>query len=521
MSGRPEPSHLTSLWLADREMSPSSPPSLAVTDAAPPADVVVIGAGITGLTTAVLLARAGKTVTVVEARHVGAGTTGNTTGKLSVLQGTKLARIAAKHSAEVLRDCVRGNAEGRDWLVRHCDNHGIAWQAQPDHAYAQTFSGIGAARDTFSACQEAGLTQSEWIDSADVPFPFHGGVRLPDQAQIDPMPLLNSLAVEFENHGGTLLQGVRAVSVADDGVLRVTLQATHPTVEDPATHMSVTAHRCILATGTPILDRGGFFARLTAKRSYCYAFDVSGDATRGMFISVDTPTRSVRYAPSTDGEKLIVGGAGHPVGRGHAPAHDVAELAEWAEQHYPGAVPTHFWSAQDYSPLDELPYVGPLLPGYEKIRVATGFDKWGLTNGVAAALILSAQVLGGHIEWAHAFASWNPHELRAVTAALRTNLQVGLNLAKGWLTPITASPDQLSEGAGVVSGLPWQLRADSMIDGEHRTVSAICPHLGGVVTWNDADRSWECPLHGSRFAADGRLLEGPATHGLSPISQSH
>lgn len=131
MSGRPEPSHLTSLWLADREMSPSSPPSLAVTDAAPPADVVVIGAGITGLTTAVLLARAGKTVTVVEARHVGAGTTGNTTGKLSVLQGTKLARIAAKHSAEVLRDYVRGNAEGRDWLVRHCDNHGIAGRPNP------------------------------------------------------------------------------------------------------------------------------------------------------------------------------------------------------------------------------------------------------------------------------------------------------------------------------------------------------------------------------------------------------
>ncbi len=521
MTGPREPCHRTSLWLADREMSPSSPPSPESTDLASPADVVVIGAGITGLTTAVLLARAGKNVTVVEARHVGAGTTGNTTGKLSVLQGSKLARIAGKHSADVLRDYVRGNAEGRDWLVRHCDNHGIPWQSEPDHAYAQTFSGIALARDTLSACREAGLTHSEWIDDADVPFPFHGGVRLPDQAQIDPMPLLNSLAVEFENHGGTLLQGVRAVSVADDGLLRVTLQATHPTVEFTGSHMSVTGHRRILATGTPILDRGGFFARLTAKRSYCLAFDVAGEPTGGMFISVDTPTRSVRYAPSADGEKLIVGGAGHPVGRGHAPAHDVTELAEWAELHYPGATPTHFWSAQDYSPIDELPYVGPLLPGYERIRVATGFDKWGLTNGVAAALILSAQMLGGHIEWAHAFASWNPHELRAVTAALRTNLEVGLNLVKGWIAPVAESPKKLSEGAGVVSGLPWQLRADSVVHGEQRTVSAVCPHLGGVVRWNDADRAWECPLHGSRFTADGRLLEGPATRGLSPISDAH
>jgi len=519
MTGPPDACRLASLWLADREMSPSSPPSPESTDLASPADVVVIGAGITGLTTAVLLARAGKNVTVVEARHVGAGATGNTTGKLSVLQGSKLARIAARHSADVLRDYVRGNAEGRDWLVRHCENHGIPWQSEADHAYAQTSSGLAIARDTFSACQEAGLTEAEWIESADVPFPFHGGVRLPDQAQLDPVPLLNSLALELESHGGTLLQGVRAVSVADDGLLRVTLRATHPTVDAAGSHMSVTGHRCILATGTPILDRGGFFARLTAKRSYCMAFDSPHEATGGMFISVDSPTRSVRYAPSAGGEKLIVGGAGHPVGRGEAPAGGVAELAEWAELHYPGATPTHFWSAQDYSPIDELPYVGTLLPGYERIRVATGFDKWGLTNGVAAALILSAQVLGGHIEWARAFASWNPHELRAVTAALRANLEVGLNLVKGWVAPVTASPDGLSEGAGVVSGLPWQLRADSLVDGEHRTVSAICPHLGGVVRWNDADRAWECPLHGSRFAADGRLLEGPATRGLSEMAR--
>lgn len=520
MTGPPASCHLTSLWLADRVMSPSSPPAPESTDRASPADVVVIGAGITGLTTAVLLARAGKNVTVVEARHVGAGTTGNTTGKLSVLQGSKLARIAVKHNADVLRDYVRGNAEGRDWLVRHCENHAIPWQSEPDHAYAQTFSGVATARDTFSACQEAGLTQAQWVDTADVPFPFHGGVRLPEQAQVDPMPLLNSLAVDFEAHGGTLLQGVRAVSVADDGLVRVALQATHPTVDAAGSNMSVTAHRCILATGTPILDRGGFFARLTAKRSYCMAFDVAREATGGMFISVDSPTRSVRYAPSASGEKLIVGGAGHPVGRAHTPAHDVAELTKWAELHYPGARPTHFWSAQDYSPIDELPYVGPLLPGYEKIRVATGFDKWGLTNGVAAALALSAQVLGGHIEWARAFASWSPHELRGVTAALRANLEVGLNLAKGWITPISASPDGISEGAGVVSGPPWQLRAESLVDGEQRTVSAICPHLGGVVRWNDADRAWECPLHGSRFAPDGRLLEGPATRGLTAKTQA-
>jgi nitrite reductase/ring-hydroxylating ferredoxin subunit len=278
---------------------------------------------------------------------------------------------------------------------------------------------------------------------------------------------------------------------------------------------TLNAHQCVLATGIPILDRGGFFARVKPQRSYCLAFDVPGEVTRPMFISVDSPTRSVRYAPMADGDKLIVGGAGHTVGRCNAPAEGVSELTRWAELHYPGAIQTHYWSAQDYTPVDELPYVGTLLPKTDKVFVATGFDKWGLTNGVAAALELSSRILGGQMQWARAFASWSPHELSGVTTALQSNLEVGFNLAKGWVSPIAASSAMPRDGGGVVSGPPWRLRADSVVDGVHRTVSPVCPHLGGIVRWNDADLAWECPLHGSRFAPDGTLLEGPATHGLS------
>ena len=503
---------MTSLWQTDRITS-TTPPATMID--VPHADIVVVGAGITGLTTAVLLARAGKRVIMVEARYVGAGTTGNTTGKLSVLQGSKLARIAGKHGRDALRRYVSGNAEGRDWLLRHCDDHGLHAQREDDHAYAQSPEGIGTARSVLDACRDAGLKGAEWIDTADVPFPFHGGVRLRDQAQIDPMPVLNSLAVELETHGGTLLQGVRVVSVSGRSPLRVGLQETANGDDDRRRDFSITTPQCVLATGIPILDRGGFFARLKPHRSYCQAYDVPGDVTRPMFISVDSPTRSVRHAPRAGGDKLIVGGAGHTVGRADEPADGVAELADWVKLHYPGAVQTHFWSAQDYTPVAELPYVGPLLPKIDNVLVATGFDKWGLTNGVAAALALSSRVLGGHVEWADAFASWSPHELTGLATALQANLEVGFNLAKGWVSPITASSATVAEGGGMVSGPPWHLRATSITDGTRRTVSPVCPHLGGIVTWNGADRTWECPLHGSRFAPDGTLLEGPATRGLA------
>ncbi|WP_241473394.1 FAD-dependent oxidoreductase [Mycolicibacterium neoaurum] len=497
---------MTSLWLDGRVEAVD--PNVPLKDDT--FDVAVVGAGITGLTTALLLARAGKKVVVLEARHVGAATTGNTTGKVSLLQGTKLSRIRSQHDDRVLRDYVEGNTEGRDWLLHYMDAHGLSVQREDAYTYAQFEAGIDSARAELAACRAAGLP-AEWVDSADVPFPFAGGVRLPEQAQIDPIPLLDSFVVELEQHGGTLVQGarVRSVSVGTPVRLRI----------DRAGESSmVTAAHCILATGVPILDRGGFFAKVSPHRSYCVAFDVPGDITRPMFLSTDAPSRSVRYAPTPGGDLLIVGGGSHTVGRARDAAGGVSELVHWAKQHFPGAVQTHYWSAQDYSPIDELPYAGPILPGTRHIWVATGFDKWGMTNGIAAALALSGQILGGHMPWAGAFAAWSPHELTGLSTALKHNLSVGYHLAKGWVEPVTrhAEPD---EGHGVVSGPPWRLHADSVVDGIRRTVSPVCPHLGGIVSWNDADCAWECPLHGSRFAPDGTLLEGPATRGLT--AQGH
>jgi glycine/D-amino acid oxidase-like deaminating enzyme len=498
---------MTSLWLADRANSPSPPKPLLEADRQ--TEVAVVGAGITGLITAVLLARAGKSVIVLEALSAGAGATGNTTAKISLLQGQKLSKIVAKHGPKRAKQYVEGNREGQDWLIGHCEAHGISVQREDAFTYAQSESGVPSARAELEACEAVGLP-AQWADEADVPFPFHGGVRLPDQAQFDPMPLLDSLIVELDERGGRLVQGTRVqrVSGEGDGL------AMHVRTTD-GDEFIVKANQCVLATGIPILDRGGFFARLKPSRSYCMAYRVPGDITSGMYISTDSPTRSIRYAPTADGQRLIVGGAGHPVGHEKHPASSVQELDAWAKMHYPGAMQTHYWSAQDYSPIDELPYVGPILPGNDKIFVATGFDKWGMTNGTAAALALASRILGGRMDWAEAFASWSPHELSGIPKAMQLNAEVGLYLARGWITPVARTRSRTPEEGGVVSGPPWQLEGRSVVDGVERRVSPVCPHLGGIVNWNDADESWECPLHGSRFAPDGKLLEGPATRDLT------
>ncbi|KZS83032.1 MULTISPECIES: FAD-dependent oxidoreductase [Mycobacterium] len=475
------------------------------------ADVVVVGAGITGLVSAVLLARAGKEVLVLEARTAGAVTTGNTTGKLSLLQGTTLSKIVARHGDGLAADYVRGNREGQDWLLRHCAANQLPLQREDDYTYAQNPGEVASARAVLAACHRAGVG-AQWADEADAPFPYHGGVRLADQAQVDPMPLLDSFIRELTDRGGLLVEGARVRKLSHHrGRVRLAVR----TADGDA---GVDAGHCILATGMPVFDRGGFFARLKPSRSYCTAFDVPGPITRSMFISAGSPTRSVRYAPFGDGERLIVAGASHVVGR-KSPTAELGELTSWAQSHYPDAVATHRWSAQDYTPVDQLPYVGPILPGDEKVLVASGFNKWGLTNGVAAALLLSSRILGGRMDWARAFAAWSPHELSGVTTALTANLEVAYHLVKGWLVPAIRRPDGIDGdgdgNGGVVTGPPWHLQARCSVDGVEHRVSPVCPHLGGIVNWNEATHAWECPLHGSRFAPNGTLLEGPATRGLN------
>lgn len=495
----------TSLWLADRSRSTERSNLEPLT-----ADVVVVGAGITGLTTAVLLARAGKDVLVLEARSAGAVTTGNTTGKISLLQGTMMSQIIARHGADLARDYVRGNREGQDWLLRYCEANDVPVQREDAYTYAQSAGEVATARAELAACRLADL-DVEWDDDAGVPFPYHGGVRLAHQAQFDPMPLLDSLIGELTERGGRLAEGARVHRLSHrGGGVRLGVQTRDGEVD-------VDAGRCVLATGMPILDRGGFFARVKPNRSYCFAFQVPGTITRPMFMSAGSPTRSVRYAPVGDGERLVVAGAGHVVGR-KSPTGDLDELASWAREHYPGAEMTHQWSAQDYTPADHLPYVGPILPRDEKILVATGFNKWGLAAGAAAALALSARILGGRMDWARAFAAWSPREVTGIPTAVQANLEVAFHMAKGWVAPMTRLGHDTPADGGVVTGPPWHMAARCTVDGVQHRVSPVCPHLGGIVNWNDANKSWECPLHGSRFAPDGALLEGPATRGLTASS---
>ncbi|WP_449409208.1 FAD-dependent oxidoreductase [Microbacterium maritypicum] len=502
------------LWKLDR-----TPPAGTPFEPGGRHDAVVVGAGITGLSTAVMLTRAGLDVAVVESGRIGELATGGNTGKLSLLQGAHLAEIRRHHPASLVQAYVDANREGMDWLLAFADHAGVTYRRRTDHTYAQTADGLESVREQHAAARAAGLptrmlTRSELSEA----FPVSGAVALDDQVTIDPMAIAVALADEFLAAGGTLHTGIRVTG-------------THAV---PDAHVQTAsgplfAEHIVLATGTPITDRGLYFAKTRGLRSYCVSFRVPGDVPTTTFLSADGPTRSIRPVSSDDapddGSTLVVGGNGHPVGRSDGERAAVDDLVAWTQQHFPGAEETHRWAAQDYESHNLLPFVGAMPRGLGAIRFATGYSKWGLSNGPAAALRLTAEILGTH---------WRDRPGWMVT--IGTRLTVPADLARGaiegakvaaaattgWVDAETRGVPvpRPAEGEGVVAnrgGLPVGI---STVDGVTRAIDAVCPHLGGVLAWNDADCSWDCPLHASRFAADGTRLEGPALRDLKTLPRT-
>ena len=491
-------------------------------------DTVVAGAGLTGLVTALLLSRAGQRVAVLESRFVGAGTSGNTTAKLSLLQGTTLQQIRKNSSAEVMRAYVEGNLEGQAWLRQYLAEHSVPHESRDAFTYAVEAKHRDTQEQEAAVSHGAGL-EVRMIEGPETGLPFGvaAALTLAGQTQIDPIAVITALCADLRGRGARIFEDTRLKDSTNSAPLEIA-----------TSRGQLGADTLILATGTPVLDRGGYFAKLEPSRSYVAAYTGSPGASpfpQGMYLSIDFPSRSLRTASHDGREVLLVGGNGHPVGAG-APREAARDLDRWARGHFSLGERTHAWSAQDYRSVNSVPFVGTMPRSGGKIMVATGYNKWGMTNSVAAALRLSASILGGRMPWAEVLG----HRVSGPKALAETgkfNAGVARDLLSGWAHALTESgkgkeerledpptaetaprekgdPPAPHRGSVVREGL--HPVAVSTVEGRTCRVSAVCTHLGGILTWNDEEASWDCPLHGSRFTPTGFLIEGPATEDLKP-----
>jgi glycine/D-amino acid oxidase-like deaminating enzyme/nitrite reductase/ring-hydroxylating ferredoxin subunit len=468
------------------------------------ADVVVVGAGIAGVTTALRLQRAGAVVVLLEAGSVGSGVTGNTSAKVTALQSTMLSTIVSHHGTEAAVTYAAASAAAVQDVADLVEEEGIdcGLERRPAVTYAATDDELEAVAGEFDAAVAAGLPV-EWNDrDAGLPYPVAGAVWLRDQIGFHPVRYVRGLAQAFVNAGGRVFESSRVLSVRDRSPCEVR-----------TANGTVRAAQVVIATHYPILDRGLFFARLEAQRSYCVAVRVQDAPPSTMAISAGSGSRSVQFT----GSAVIVGGEGHSAGAGGVSATRFAKLWRFASEHWDVVEAVGRWSAQDPIPHDHLPMIGPLVPRSSRLWVATGWAKWGLTGGTFAARILADAVLGREHEWASRFTPSRVSPRSTPEVAKLGSKFVGL-MALDRVTPA-----EVSTSAEIPVGEARVVRDGLGKSGGYRDhegvlhgVSLRCTHLGCLLRFNGAERSWDCPCHGSRFDVDGAVLEGPAVHPLEP-----
>jgi glycine/D-amino acid oxidase-like deaminating enzyme/nitrite reductase/ring-hydroxylating ferredoxin subunit len=493
---------MTSAWLATRP-EPRSFPTL---DRDARADVAVLGGGIVGITTALLLQETGLDVVLLEADRLAHGVSGHTTAKVTSQHGLVYARLRARFGAEGARTYAEANQAALEWIADRVASDAIEcdFRRRPAYAYVTSERSRGKLEDEARAADEAGLPA--WLaETVPLPFDLEAAVRFDNQAEFHAGRYLGALADRLAAAGARVFEHTRAVEVINDG---------DRVVKTPGG--DVTAGHVVVATHYPFLDRSLAFARVSPQRSYAILCRIAGALPEGMFISGDSPSRSVRAVPLEGEELLLVGGEGHKPGTGGDTRVRYRRLEAFAREHWDVRSVDYRWSAQDNTTLDGVPYVGPLTPWDGRVLMATGFAKWGMTGGTAAAIILADRVQDKENAWAGLF---DPSRLTLRASARRfltENAQVGLRFVGDRLMkPGLRSLEELRPGEGdIVRHDGEKVAAFRDDDGTVTAVAPVCTHLGCQVNFNAAERSWDCPCHGSRFAVDGSVLHGPAVHRL-------
>ena len=503
MPSAPPPPDTSSIW--QRSVTA---PSASTTNSLPErADVVVVGAGIAGAATAIELLGAGLDVVLLDAATPASGTTGHSSAKVSLVHELHAHRIARRDGAHVATDYVRANRFGLDWIAAQLDDepNECGWERRAGITYVTDPDNDGKVDAEVAAMRDAG--EDARRVHLDLPYPTSSAISVADQAQFDPVRFVDGLSARFERDGGTMVRDCRATGVTA-GAKEVTV---HTTLGD------VACGWVVVATGLPFVDRGVLFARTKPKSSYVIACDVGRLPPEGMYLSADGPTRSLRTATVDGRTLLLVGGEGHSTGQGGDTRRHYEQLSAWTNQHFEVSDVVARFSAHDYTTPDLRPFVGPILPGHGRVLVATGFNKWGFTNAAAGAEVIKTTITGDPaLSWSGVF-STSRLPVSGVTTLLSAGVDVAAHMIGGWADGLR-SHDRPAPNEGRVTrrrGRPVAVSTDA--SEASCAVSGVCTHLGGIVAWNPAEQTWDCPLHGSRFERDGTMRHGPAAGDLGRI----
>ncbi|KAL7421376.1 hypothetical protein Q5752_004261 [Cryptotrichosporon argae] len=534
MSGTVSSGANPSVWVErdDLLLTPPTRPALA---ADIETDVLVVGAGVAGLHIAYELLAAGtKKVVVVEDGKVGSGETGRTTGHLSV--DNEYNEFLSLHGATVTAQVAEAQQAAVERIAQIVEKHGIACDFARVPGYM--FHGLAPSdkdhdqrllESIYDAAAGTGKLSLSYVDDATIPgFKSGRAIRFDRQATYHPTKYVRKLAQVVEELGGKIYETTHVQNYEESGG---DTRGVTATTSDGKT---IKADAMVMATNVP-LQKLMIIDRLEPFRSYALAFkvptsSVSTTHESALWWDLADPYHYVRVTPHKDDgfSLLVVGGEDDKVGQHGDSDARYARLEQWTRERWSGLGQVEYrWSGQVWDTLDGLAYIGR-DPGYKNIYIHTGDNGDGLTYAAIGGLVLSDLLNGRANAWAHTFSPMRQHDpshlkqiVKLLPDYITDNLHDQIYYAK-WFTRCTRTMSDIED---LVSG-----QGDVVRDGIHPTavykdekgqvhkMSAVCPHLKGIVAWNGDEKSFDCPIHGSRFTCDGNVVNGPAKSGLASRS---
>jgi glycine/D-amino acid oxidase-like deaminating enzyme/nitrite reductase/ring-hydroxylating ferredoxin subunit len=470
-------------------------------------DVAVLGGGIVGITSAFLLKEAGAlSVAVIEADRILTGVTGHTTAKVTSQHHLIYDRLLSKFGRRKAKQYAESNQAAIEKIASIVDSRNVAcdFVRKPAYVYASSEESAGKILSEVEAAKNLGLPAS-FREDLPLPFKTYGSVRFDNQAQFHPRKYLCALAREIEGDGCHIFEKTRALKMQGNSPITITT--------DKGT---IRAHKVIQATHFPINDKPGMmFQRLYQSRSYVLGVRIRDSFPQGMFINAEEPVRSLRSQPSDGGELILVSGEGHRTGEGDHEIDHYRNLEKWIRSVYSVNSIDYRWSTQDTVSIDNLPYIGRLPSESENSFVATGFRKWGMTTGTAAAMILTDLVLGRSNPWEEVY---DPSRFKPIESAKKLFSQVA-EATKGLVGDRITSPSEKAADIAPREGAIVKIEGERVAayrdrDGVLHTLDPACRHMGCIVSWNSAEKTWDCPCHGSRYFAEGGVIDSPTVYGL-------
>lgn len=469
-------------------------------------DLAIIGGGAVGISTAYMLCKKGIRIAILEADHILHGATGHTTAKITSQHGLIYHKIESQISLELARQYADANETAIKTITQIIRDNRIDCDFFPQSAYVYTNEDdyVDQIGQESMAAAALGI-EAAYLDKIPLPFPIKAAVRFDHQAQFHPLKYFQALTETLTKCGCEIYEQSRVVGIEKGSHFVLT---TH-------TGKKITAQKVVIASHYPFYNKPRmYFARLWADKSYALALKIKEAYPGGMYITAEEPGRSFRSLQCGEEELVIVGGEHHKTGLSKDTNRHYQALADYSHELFTVKNIPYRWSTQDCMTLDSIPYVGQFKSNTPNLYIATGFGKWGMTNSIASSLLLKDLILAGKSPWQEVYRP-SRHTISASTKTfLVQNTSVAKELLKGKLSS-APKEFQLNPGEGKIVKIDGK-KAGAYKDaqGAMHLVNTTCPHMGCELVWNPAERSWDCPCHGSRFSYDGDIIEGPTVKHL-------